>query len=208
MSNLVSEVESFVSEALDKPDFAVRPENLRALRNKARSSLQGMHTALVSPNAPYSWENRVIIPSAAALSERIAFKFPQNMDVVGFNPVLTDLGVVAPTFVPPNVLPGLDAFDVAIDINNENVLTNLEGVTSPVAGATRGGTFISLASIGILVPRLFALKLISMAPEIGMTFRPKRGPNVNRDTMISVTMFVRRKDNRPSANVSSAAEGL
>lgn len=205
---LSQDVEDFVSESLDKPDFAVRPENLRALREKARRSLQGMHTALNAPNAPYSWENRVIMPVAAALSERIAYKFPQNMDVVGFNPVLTDLGVVAPSFVPGNVMPSLADFDVAIDINNENLLTNLEGVTSPVAGATRGGTFISLASIGILVPRLFALKLISAAPEIGMTFRPKRGANVYRDTMISVTMFVRRKDSRPSANVSSAAEGL
>lgn len=205
---LSQDVEDFVSEALDKPDFAVRPENLRALRQKARESLQGMHTSLNAPNAPYSWENRVILPVAAALSERIAYKFPQNMDVVGFNPVLTDLGVIAPTFVPGNIMPSVNDFDVAIDINNENLLTNLEGVTSPVAGATRGGTFISLASIGILVPRLFALKLTSMAPEIGMTFRPKRGPNVYRDTMISVTMFVRRKDKRPSANVSSAAEGL
>jgi hypothetical protein len=206
---LSADVEDFVSEALDKPDFAVRPENLRALRNKARASLQGMHTALVSPNAPYSWENRVIVPSAAAagLSERIAYKFPQNMDVVGFNPILTDLGVVAPSFVPGNIMSALTDWDVAIDINNENLLTNLEGVSTSVGG-TRGGNFISLQSIGILVPRLFALKLISMAPEIGMTFRSKRGANVFRDVMISVTMFVRRKDNRPSANVSSAAEGL
>lgn len=203
---LSADVEDFVSEALDKPDFAVRPENLRALRNKARASLQGMHTALVAPNSPYSWENRVIVPVAAGLAERIAYKFPQNMDVVGFNPVLTDLGVVAPSFVPGNVLSSQNDWDVAIDINNENILTNLEGVSTSVGG-TRGGQFISLASVGILVPRLFALKLISMAPEIGMTFRSKRGANVFRDVMISVTMFVRRKDNRPSANVSSAAEG-
>lgn len=206
--NLPTAVLSFLQRTGAHPELATNPEERAMLKNAALKSLDGMHTALTSPNAPYNWENRVILLSAAPQSNRITFKFPQNMDVVGFNPVLCDLGVIAPSFVPPNVLPSLSDLDVSIDINNENVLTNLSGVSSSVVGASLDGTFISLQSIGILVPRLFALKLQSMAPEIGMTFRSKRGPNVFRDVMISVTMFCRRQDNRPSANVASAAEGL
>src|SRR5437879_1913433 len=137
-------VYDFAEEGLAKPEFASRPENLRMLKLAAAKSLDGFHTALTSPNAPLTWENRVILLGAAAKSERVTYKFPQNMDVVGFHPVLTDLGSIAPTFIPGNILPSMKDLDVLIDINNENILTSLEGLSSPVAGATRGGTFVSL----------------------------------------------------------------
>ena len=206
--SLSQHVIDFVQRVREKPATGVDPAELAALRKAADEDLDGFHTALTAPNAPYSWENRVILLGAQALSERINFPFPQNMNLTGMNPTLVDLGVVAPTFVPGNVLPGLNDIDCQVDINNENFLTSLEGISSPVAGATRGGTFVTLASIGILVPRIVGLILESKTPQIGMTFRWKRGVGVYRDTVISVTMFVRRPSRMISSNVASAARGL
>jgi hypothetical protein len=206
--SLSQRVIEFAQRALDKPGVAVDPAELNALRRSAHSSIETFHTALNAPNAPYSWENRVLLLGATAVSNRVSFPFPQKMDITGMNPVLTDLGIIAPTFVPGNVLPSADDLDVQIDINNENTITSLRGVTTPIAGAPPDGTFITLSSTGILVPRILALVLEAPSPDVGMTFRWKRGPGIFRDTMIAVTLFVRRPDNQISANVASAARGL
>jgi len=200
---------AFVQEAQDHPDKAVDRERLEALRQAALDDAAGMTGALIAPNAPQSWENRlaIMLGSLAGESDRMVFPFPQGMDVMGFHPVLNDLGVVAPSFIPGNILPSLRDIDVKIDVNQENTITSLEGQATSVA-TNRGGTFISLESIDIILPRLMMLRLDAPRPEIGMTFRWKRGGGIFRDTMVSVTMFPRRQKSGPSANVASSVRGL
>jgi hypothetical protein len=205
--SLRSAVLDFVNFARNMPGRASAPEELGALEKAAYNSADGMFAAEHAPIAPMTWEERVILLGSSLGSERVAFKFPYPMEVVGMFPTLSIVLPVSGGLIVPTTAD----IDVSIDLNNSNTLTTLEGISSSAPGATRGGTFVSLAAWSVLAPRLVSLKLTGPAPELGMQFRWKN-PNASapnyRDTIISVALFVRRLDDRDSANVVRGAREL
>lgn len=198
-----SMVLEFLGRAQRSPRIATDPAEIEALRRRVLEDPSGGFGALVAPIAPMTWEQRVLLTGAAPQSERIPFKFPYAMEIVGM------MGILESTGAPGGaVLPTLNSVDVQIDVNNQNFATSLEGVSTSVPGATRGGSFVSLAAVSIQAPRLTSLLLTSPAPEVGATFRWKRGAGVYQDTLISLALFVRRLGENESANVAVTAKGL
>jgi hypothetical protein len=128
------------------------------------------------------------------------------MEVVGMRPSLSVIQPIADGLI----IPTLDDIQVAIDINETEHLTSLDGQAT-TASTKRGGNFVSLAAIGVQVPRLFGLKLVSPQPEIGMTFRWKQKPISGEfdgfaSVLIGVSLYVREIDHRDSVNVPSQYE--
>lgn len=205
--SLRARILDFVNFARNMPGRASAPEELQALEKAAYDSADGMFAAEHAPIAPMTWEERVILLGADLISERVAFKFPYAMEVVGMFPTLSIVLPVAGGLVVPTT----SDIDVSIDINNSNTITTLEGISTSAPGATRGGTFVTLASWSVLAPRLVGLKLTGPAPELGMQFRWKNPNNASpnyRNTIISVALFVRRLDGQDSANVVRGAREL
>jgi len=197
----------FVDMARNMPGRASSPEELNHLKDAAYGSADGMFAAEHAPIASMTWEERVIMRGADLVSERVAFKFPYAMEVVGMFPTLELVQPVAGGVI----IPTTSSLDVSIDINNNNFITTLEGLSTSAPGATRGGTFVTLGAWSVLAPRLVSLKLTGPSPDLGMVFRWKNpnaaAPNY-RDTIISVALFVRRLDDRDSANVARSAREL
>lgn len=208
---LASVVIDFVQRVGSAPKLATDPGELAALVNAARRSWDGAFGARNAPIAPMTWEQQVLLPGAAIVSERVAFRFPYAMEIVGLYasvvPLLPAAGGAA--------VPTLDDLQVQLDLNNTNQLTTLEGVSTAAPGAARGGTFVTLGALHINPSRLLGLKLRSPNPEVGATFRWKQGGGpiapVYRDSLVALAMFVRRLDDErgnTSANVPSMASGL
>jgi hypothetical protein len=202
--SLVSRVIEYVNRANRQPALATDPGELDALMRAAREDEGDNFSVLASGKAPLSWEERVLLLSADGSSERVAFKFPYAMEVVGMFPVIEPLLPAQVALVPPTAM----SIDVQIDINNQNITTNLEGFSTTSPGAKRGGTFVTLAGISsVIANRMIALKLESPSPELGMTFRWKQ-QNVYQDVIVGVQLFVRELDDgKKSSNVPNAARG-
>lgn len=193
----------YLSRASRSPRIASDQAEIESMRRLVLEDPTGGFGALVAPIAPMTWEQRVLLLGANAQSERIAFRMPYAMEIVGM------MGILESTGAPGGaIVPTLNSVDVQIDINNQNFATSLEGVSTSVPGATRGGSFVSLAAVSIQAPRLTSLLLTSPAPEVGATFRWKRGAGVYQDTLISLALFVRRLGDNESANVAVTAKGL
>jgi hypothetical protein len=205
--SLRARILDFVNFARNMPGRASAPEELNALEKAAYNSADGMFAAEHAPIAPMTWEERVILLGSSLISERVSFKFPYAMEVVGMFPTLS---LVQP-LSGGAVVPTTADIDISIDLNNNNFLSALDGISTSAPGATRGGTFVTLAAWSVLAPRLISLKLTGPAPELGMTFRWKN-PNANapnyRDTIVSCAIFVRRLDGQDSANVVRGAREL
>jgi hypothetical protein len=205
--SLRSRILDFVHFARSSPGRASAPEELAALEKAAYDSADGMFAAEHAPIAPMTWSERVILRGADEVSERVSFKFPYAMEIVGFFPTLA---LVLPVS-GGTVIPTTSDIDVSIDLNNSNTLTSLAGISTSAPGATRGGTFVPLAAWSVLAPRLVGLKLTGPAPELGMQFR-WQNPNPSapnyRDTIISCSIFVRRLGDQDSANVVRGAREL
>jgi hypothetical protein len=195
---------------LVRPALGSDPAELNEIIEAAKRSWDGAFAAEHAPIAPLSWEERVLLSGDGNPSERVAFKFPQSMEIVGmfcFVETVTNGNLVVPT---------LTSVDVAIDINNQNNLTQLDGITTSAPGATRGGNFVTLAGLHVNAPRLQGLKLWGPAPEFGATFRYKQGTpqsHFYEDAMVGLQLYVRELEDgkRPgmyqSANVADQMRG-
>lgn len=208
--NLDIYVRDWVADMKLRPADAAKPENLEALLRAADVSWDGSFVANHSPVAPLTWEEQALLHFDDVESERTKFNFPYRMEVVGMRP---SLSVIQP-ITTGMIVPTLDDIQVAIDINEAEHLTSLDGQAT-TASTKRGGNFVSLAAIGVQVPRLFGLKLVSPQPELGMTFRWKQLPASGAvppdfigfaDVLIGVSLYVREIDHRDSANVPSQYE--
>ena len=186
------------------PTLGTDPGQLDWLMRQARADEGESFSVLASGKAPLSWEERVLLQTNDGSSERVSFKFPYAMEVVGMFPVIEPLLPVGAGLTIPTKM----SIDIQIDINNQNIITNLEGVSTAAPGASRGGTFVTLAGIDASIAnRMIALKLESPSPELGMTFRWKQ-TGVYASSIIGVQLYVRELDNgKNSVNVPNAARG-
>lgn len=182
MSLLRFDVLEWISRVRERPVLASDPDELRTLAERARHDWGGGFVAQHQPVAPYTWEQTVVLRSAAASSDRVQFRLPFGVEIVGMWPSLEPLGTGAAP------LPTLAAISVAIDSNVTEQYTLNNGTS---AAGVRGGTFVTLEAISS-AHRLFGLRLDTPNPELGFTFQWKRGPNVYQDVQIGVTLFTRR----------------
>lgn len=184
--NLSYEILRFVDRVRRSPADANDPRLLSRLEKMARDGFDGMMVALHAPVAMQTWEARANLLGAAnpPLTTRVPMVFPRPVEVVGMLPI-----VVATSANPGLVVPTVNDVDVSIDINSNAYLSSGSGVSSPAGGTT--GQFITLANFSVLTPRLLMMRLTAPKPDIGFTFRWKRGTGVYQDALISVGVFAR-----------------
>lgn len=182
---LSDQVLAFLAKARQSPAFASDPVLLDALETAARNSNDGAVAALHAPVASETWEARATMRGAQQTSERVPMRIPYESIIVGFYPSVISLGGE-----PGPLKATADDIDVAIDIDNKEVITSAQGVTVP--GTTgRDGSFVTLGSLSVQTPRLIWLVLDRTSNDLGITYRWKRGANVYEDALVSLAFYIR-----------------
>jgi hypothetical protein len=183
---------SFIDAARRNPAQASNPEWLNSLEADAFSTLDGAYYAECAPVAPFTWEQRVILLGSDVRSERMPFRFPYAVQILGFRSVVAPLQPASPAgAIDPSSITGLatDIVDVLVDVNEENNLTSGNGITTP--GGPNNGNFVTLSALDIQAPRLHAIDLVGESPDVGFTFRWKLGVDQFQDSLISCAMYIR-----------------
>ena len=193
-------VRQWAEEMKLRPTEASKPENLESLIMAADASWDGGFAALHAPVAPLTWEAAGLLGSDDTETERAGFDFPYRMELVGMR---ASLSVIQPV-VQGKIVPTVDDILCAIDINEAENLTSLDGQTA-VGTTKKGGNFVTLGSLSVMVPRLWGLKLVAPKPNVGARFRWKQ-QGVFADVLISISWYPREMDPRISANVPSQYE--
>jgi len=201
MAGLRDTVLAAASLAATNPIAANNPDVWRSLRLAALNSFEEGFTALTAPNSPWTWEQRIVLRGSQADSGRQTFRFPYAVDIVGLNPVIVS---ILPLADPPVVNATIADIDVQIDLNNQNKLTNSNGVTTP--GGTGASSFVSLGQIAIFTPRVMGLRLAGTNPEMGFTLRwtqppPSAATPFYNDVLVKIGIFAYEWNEQPSANV-------
>jgi len=164
------------------------PTVLDRLEREAKESWEGALVALHAPIAPLSWETRAILPGTVQQTTRQPLIFPRPVEIVGLFPAV----------IPVSIAPGLRTatpldIDISIDVNSVDYLTAGQGVSTSAGGTA--GNFVTLASVGVQVPRLHMTKLTAPKPDMGMTFHWKLpaavGAAIYNDSFISVAVYAR-----------------
>jgi hypothetical protein len=188
---------SFIDAARRNPAQASNPEWLNTIEAAAFDTLDGAYYAECAPVAPFTWEQRVILLSGDIRSERMPFRFPYAVQILGFRSVVAPLQPANPGgAIDPSSITGLatDIVDVLVDVNEENNLTSGNGITTP--GGPNNGNFVTLSSLDIQAPRLHCIDLVGESPDVGFTFRWKLGVNQFQDSLVSCAMYIRPLSDR------------
>lgn len=188
MSNMSFAIRRFTDYARKNPTDAANPQMLAQLDKAADQSADDGQAALIAPKAPWNWETRVILQSNTAQSPRQPLIFPRAVDIVGFYP-----SVIPITNTAGLITPTEKDIDISLDVNASESFSAGSGVSTAAGGAV--GPFVTLAAIGVQVPRLTMISITNAQPDLGMTFKWKRGTGFYQDAFISVTVFVRYRGN-------------
>jgi hypothetical protein len=191
--SLAYEVLRFVDRATKRPADASDPRLLARLEAYARDAWEGI-VALHAPASPMTWEVVTVLRGAVQLSNRVSFRFPRPVEIVGFYPTIIPLATPTTTGI---LTPTTNTIAVSMDTDNQNYLTSGDGISTPAGGTA--GPFVTLASMSVQVPRIVGYKLRNPTPDIGFTYRWKRDaaggvgtpPAVYFDTLISLAMYAR-----------------
>lgn len=177
----------FIDRARKVPADASDPRLLDIIEKAAINAFEGI-VALTAPASPMTWECNVVLPGGTQESNRVSFRYPRPVEIVGFYPSLVVFGVDDDLLTPSN-----DSISVCIDTDNQNYLTSGEGVSTNAGGTA--GPYVTLAGMSVQVPRVLGYKLKNPTPVIGFKFRWKRATTiaepVYNDTLISMMMFAR-----------------
>lgn len=182
--NLRRMLRDWLDRVAISPARAVDPAELESLALGIRDDWEGSETALEAPCAPWTWEERVELLGANAESQRVALQFPHAVEICGLYAAVVPITQTAGLRVPT-----LDEVDCALDLNNTQFQTNLQGVSVP--GGGQGGNFVTLTSLTVLVPRILRWRILGVNPNVGIQFRWKLGPGINQDCMISLCFLWR-----------------
>jgi hypothetical protein len=177
----------FVDRAFKNPADASDPTLLNQLLKAADEAWEGI-VALHAPASPMTWEVRTNLASTAQRTNRIGFRYPRPVEIVGMLPTLVVYGTNGAL-----ITPSTDDLMVSIDTDNQNYLTSGEGVSSNAGGTA--GPFVTLTAMSVQVPRIMGYKLRNPTPSIGFTFQWAQAVTaaapVYNDVTIALAMYAR-----------------
>lgn len=182
--SLAYDVLSYIQRARRAPVDASDPRVLEALERAARRSFDGAWVARQQPIAPLTWEVQAPLLGANPETARVALEFPRPVELVG-------LAATVEVTAAGGTVPTLDNIAVAIDLNNQERITSAQGITAGAGGVN--GTFVTLSSM-TNDKRLLGLKCDVAKPNVGFSFRWKRGAGVFQNSLITVAVFARYLD--------------
>lgn len=148
------------------PDQAVQTGSLAML----------VHAANHAPVAPFSWEFQAELDGDEEHTGRIPLRFARPVQILGFYPSVINNEALGQLEQPTteHVLCLLHA-------NRETLYTNrLESG----AGAQAPEDYVTLASMGVQVPRLVNIQLRDGSPTLEAAFRWKRWAAAFEDTPV------------------------
>lgn len=184
---LYRRVLDFISQVRERPVLGSDPKELSSLAEAARGDWGDSFEAQHVPLAEWTWEVRLTFPSGAAVnndtSQRVAIKFPSEVQIIAFIPTLVPLGGAG-------IVPTLNDIACRVDVNKKAELTDRDSITTP-AGTSEDSQFVTLFALSILAPRLMGIRLASRNPEVGFTFRWERGGAVYQDTIVKMAAACR-----------------
>jgi hypothetical protein len=152
---------------------------------------QGMlvHAALHAPVAPFSWEFQADLDGDTERTARIPLRFTRPVQILGFYP-----SVIRNAALGALENPTTEHVLCLLHANREIMYTNrLESGQ----GAQVPENFVTLASLGVQVPRLVNIQLRQGAPELAAEFRWKRWNAAFEETpvypnaIVTLTAFAR-----------------
>ncbi len=185
--SLAYEVLRYVDRATSDPSSAGDHRLLGRLEKYAKEAFEGI-VALHAPASPMSWEVTSILRGNTQQSNRVSFRFPRPVEIVGFFPIVIPILPAA----GGATVPTTDSIAVQIDTDNQNYLTSGDGISTNLGGSA--GSFVTLSMMGVQVPRVLGYKLRNPTPDIGFTHRWKLdigAPNIFRDVIISMGIYAR-----------------
>lgn len=178
------EVLRFIARVKKQPADGSDPRLLARLEKYANEAFEGA-VALMAPQSPMTWETNTVLTGAVQSTNRVPFRFPRPVSIVGFFPSLVVFGT-------GNTSPTTEDIAVSIDTDNQNYITSGDGVSTPAGGTA--GPYVTLAALSVQVPRIVDYKLRNPTPDIGFTFRWKQDVTagaVYDDALISMAMYAR-----------------
>lgn len=187
--SLAFEALRFVQRAYQNPSDASNPALLERLKKSAENAWEGI-VALHAPASPMTWQSRAMILGAVQQTNRVSFRFPRPVEIVGFLPILT----VIPSDDDTLQTPSTDVIDVQIDTDNQNYMTNSSGVSSNAGNGSNSSPFVVLSGMSVQVPRIVGYKLRTPTPDIGFTYRwtlSVADGAIYNDCLISMVMYAR-----------------
>ena len=159
----------------------------QAVLTGSRATL--IHAANHAPVAPFSWEFEADLDGDTEQTARIPLRFSRPVQILGFYPSVinnADLGQLEQ--------PTTDHVLCLLHANRETMYTHR--LESPEAAAAPEN-YVTLASLGVQVPRLVNIQLRQGAPELEAQFRWKRWAAafeetpVYPDVIVSLTCYAR-----------------
>jgi hypothetical protein len=179
------EVFRFIDRVRKQPADGSDPRLLARLETYAKEAFEGI-VALHAPASPMTWESSVIMLGSVQTTNRISFRYPRPVEIVGFLPTLLVLETGGA------ITPSTDCIAVSIDTDNQNYLTSGEGISTNAGGTA--GPFVTLSAMSIQAPRVLGYKLRNPTPDIGFTYRWKQSTAagaVYKDAIVSLAMYAR-----------------
>lgn len=184
--SLAFEVLRYVGIAEKNPTLAGDPNYLARLRKYAKQAWEGI-VALHAPASPMTWQSNALMAGSVQTSNRVSFRYPRPVEIVGFYPV------IVPYDEDDDLLtPTTDALQIAIDTDNQAYMTSGDGVSTNAGG--NAGPFVSLSGISVQVPRIVGYKLENPTPDIGFTYRWSLDVSAGaiwNDCLIQLVMYAR-----------------
>jgi hypothetical protein len=165
---------SFLRALRERPQLAFDPEFLSAVERDARQT-DGGHVVLAAPVAGNTSDlSAILAGDDVNPTAKVPLSFPWPVEVLGFYVA----AVHTPDAVEPpgSFIATPDDVHVAIDFNNELWVTQ-SGVS---AAASSTNSFVTLAAMGVQVPRLTGIRVHNAAPVMGAQFRWAVNPAVKR----------------------------
>jgi hypothetical protein len=187
--SLSYEVFRFIDRVRKQPSDGSDPRLLSRLEVYAKEAFEGI-VALHAPASPMTWESSTLLNGAVQTTNRIGFRYPRPVEIVGFFPTLV---VLEPEDEDSDLItPSTDVISVSIDTDNQNYLTSGEGISTNAGGTA--GPYVTLSAMSVQVPRVVGFKLRNPTPDIGFTYRWKQSVAagaVYKNTIVSLAMFAR-----------------
>lgn len=171
----------FLGKLRRRPELATDANQIDRLEKLAVNTWDGSLVALQAPVADDTWAARAALLSADPQSDAIVVDFNRQVRIVGFLPSVVPTRAAVGTEIVPTVKDVL----VSISANNERILT-------PGTGKAQNGQptqFVTLESISIQAPRYVQRTLTEPNPQLGFTFRWRRGAGVYVDADIRVEIL-------------------
>jgi hypothetical protein len=148
-----------------------------------------IHTALSGPVAAFSWEFQADLDGNQEETARIPLAFSRPVQVLGMYP-----SVIRNAALGQLEDPTAEHILCLLQANRETLYTNrLESAQ----GAQAPENYVTLASLGVQVPRLVNIQLRQGSPELACQFRWKRwsaaiqATPVYPDAIVSLTLYAR-----------------